>query len=866
MTVELPQLGDRAHFAANDIEQSIVSRFESRVALVPDRAALSDRGAVLSYAELNQRANRLARRIVERVDQKRHSRVVLFMDKSPDYIVAILAVLKAGHAYVPLDPQFPAARNQHIIGHAGASVLITNSAGIERAKPLVAEGVEIIDMDDATPDQSGENLDLEISPDDMAYIIYTSGSTGQPKGVMQNHRNTLQGCWRRSQLQNVAPHDRMTLLYSCSVMGSVYCIFGALLNGASLSLYDLPRDGLAHLGDWLRNERISIYHSIASLFRQFAADYRGEVNDFDVRMVIFGGESVRVSDVEDARRMFGHGCEFYTGLGSTETGTTRHFHIGPDTKLEGPVLPIGYPVDDMDVTLLDEYGERVAVGQVGEIVVQSRFLALGYWNDAEATRLAFGPEDDQTARRLYRTGDMGCMDESGLLMHRGRKDAQVTIRGYRVEIGEVEAALLDHPDVFQVAVTTSHDAAGDQKLVAYVVLQKFVEIDASSIRAVLGQRLPSHMVPTTFVPLPELPLTPNGKIDRLRLPVPEVEKMENFRNVLPVNQVEHRLISIFEEVLQTSGITRHDNFFDLGGHSLSALSVITSVNRRFGVDVPPIILFSYPTIEELARVLSDLAGGVRLPSMTGAASLDPAAAGRVDELIASVKALATRTQTVAPESCPKMRESWICKQFLARLYAYHRRSVRRVLTTLILKLERGKTFSVTMRRLFAKYHEIEIGDFTAVVFDDRPLRPTTRIGRYCSIYSTAVFQNADHPRNTMATHGLFYAPGYGFTPGYDLDRKQIEIGNDVWIGNGAKILYPTQTIGDGAVIGAGAVVIEDVPPYAVVGGHPAQVIRYRFSEETIAKLLEARWWDYSLEELSSVRETFMTPLEGNQIR
>lgn len=200
------------------------------------------------------------------------------------------------------------------------------------------------------------------------------------------------------------------------------------------------------------------------------------------------------------------------------------------------------------------------------------------------------------------------------------------------------------------------------------------------------------------------------------------------------------------------------------------------------------------------------------------------------------------------------------------MYPRCRRSIQNLLKKLILKLEGGSAFTITMRKLFKESYDIEIGDFTSVYFDVDHLRRTTRIGKYCSIFRTSLIQNADHPRNTLSTHAMFYHKKYGFTEGYELERVQVEIGNDVWIGADAKILYPTRKIGDGAVIASGSVVVGDVPPYAIVGGYPAQVIRYRFSRETIEKLLEVKWWEYSPEELQSARDEFATPLEGDRIR
>ncbi len=864
MTVTSAISGRVAALTKVDIERTIAERFESQVTLHPVRTAISDGARALTYAELNSLANRMAHVIATRIGAA-PSRVVVYMEKGSDCIAAILAVLKAGHAYVPVDPQFPRSRNETIVSDSEASLLVTNSDGLADAKLLATGRVPVVNVDDVAAEAPDGNLEIAVSPDALAYIIYTSGSTGKPKGVMQSHRNVLHGCWRRSVLQRVSPEDRMTLFYSCSVMGSVYCIFGALLNGASLHPYDLSKDGLDRLAGWLRDQRITIYHSVASVFRQLSSIDSMSAARFDVRLVIFGGEAVRVSDVEQARRIFSRDCVFYTGLGSTETGTTRYFPIGPDTSLDGTVVPLGFPVEDMDIVLLDEHGAPVTCGQVGEIAVQSAYLALGYWNDDLATSRAFRAIGEGEARRQYRTGDLGCLHESGLLEHRGRKDFQVKIRGFRVETGEIEAALLAHPGVNQAVVIARNDAVGDKQLVAYTVPEESSKL-AAALRSLLRESLPEYMVPSRYVSLGSLPLTPNGKVDRNQLPAPEESAAPIEEGSVAGSEIEERLIMIFEEVLKSRVTSRDDSFFDLGGHSLSALGVVTSINRRFDVDLPPIVLFSYPRIKDLAAVLADwMEGRFALPKLASPA-LDAQGTARVDFILSAVKSMLKERSARASDPCPKMQESWLCKHILSRLYAYHRRSVRLVLTRLILKLEGGKTFSVTMRNLFAKYHQIEIGDFTAVIFDDRPLRPKTKIGRYCSIYPTAVFQNADHPRNTMATHALFYARGYGFTPGYELDRKQIEIGNDVWIGNGAKILYPTEKVGDGAVIAAGAIVIEDVPPYAIVGGHPAQVIRYRFSEETIAKMLEIRWWDFSLEELQSVRDEFMKPLEGDRIR
>jgi acetyltransferase-like isoleucine patch superfamily enzyme len=272
-----------------------------------------------------------------------------------------------------------------------------------------------------------------------------------------------------------------------------------------------------------------------------------------------------------------------------------------------------------------------------------------------------------------------------------------------------------------------------------------------------------------------------------------------------------------------------------------------------------------PTAEKLVAAISAARGGTEVKSSFEARKLSPQETLQVDTILEAVRNAAA-TQNPPAYDFPGMRESLVAKYLLAPVYARSRRSLRELIKKLILKLEGGSAFTVTLRRLFKSVHDIEIGDFTSCSFDAARLRRTTKIGKFCSVHGTSLFQNADHPRNTLATHGIFYHSHFKFTTGYELERVQIEVGNDVWIGDGAKILYPTRKIGDGAIVAAGAVVIEDVPPYAIVAGYPAQVVRYRFSRETIAKLLELKWWERPIEELHRARGAFMKPVEGDRIR
>jgi nonribosomal peptide synthetase DhbF len=604
-------------FPLAEIEQSVAARFETQVARNPDRLAVSDDVLSLSYDGLNRLANRIAR-----VLPSEAGRVVVCIETGSQCIAAIIGVLKAGHAYVPVDPAFPESRNAYIVEDVQAGVIVTNTRNLATATALARGAAKVIDIDALAPDIADHNLGRDISPDALAYIIYTSGSTGKPKGVMQNQRNTLHGWMRRTRLQRVTATDRMTLFYSCSVMGSVYCIFGSLLNGAALFPYDFREKGVDDLAGWLQSRKITVYHSVASVFRQFATNYQGPSTGFSVRLVTFGGERVLTADVELARGVFSRNVEFYTGLGSTETGTVRYFYIGPETVLKDATVPIGYPVDGMDVVLLDDAGKPVGPGHVGEITIRSRYLALGYWNNPEATTKVFGTVPGDAALRVYHTGDMGELRADGLLQHRGRKDFQVKIRGFRVEVGEVETALLEYPGIREVVVM-AREIGAETHLVAYLVAGADVEISVRQLRQRLQKRVPYYMVPTIYVRLDAIPRTPNNKVDRLRLPepTPETSLLDDVC-VEPVDDLERDLLAIGADLLRVTGIGTNHNFFDLGGHSLSATQLVARVQRRFGVKLGMRHIFEaadFKAIAELIRASDPAATSAEMISLKPAA-------------------------------------------------------------------------------------------------------------------------------------------------------------------------------------------------------------------------------------------------------
>lgn len=588
-------------FQLSDTEQSIASRFEQIVAEQPTRTALLDGNLELSYDELNQQANHIAHKIHHNTEPSNNHRICIYLDKSAQYVASILAVLKSGICYVPLDPTFPIERTHYILKDVSPSLIITERKYLSIFENDYAT-LCVEEVDTALP---SDNPNHQTSPDGLAYIIYTSGSTGTPKGVVQNNRNALHGCMRRTHLQNISIDDRLTQLYSFSVMGSTYCMFGALLNGASLHLYDIRRDGLLNLSTWLEKQQITIYHSVASVFRTFARLITPSNDKFVVRMVIFGGEKVLRSDVELARRVFSKNIDFFTGLGSTETGTIRHFPINPNTELTSKIVPIGFPIEGVTIELRNENDHLVEEGEIGEIVVCSQYIALGYWNDQETTEKVFGVHSDSPQLRTYKTGDLAQCSGNSLLIHKGRRDFQVKIRGFRVELSEIESALLNHSDI-QDAVVTANVVGTDTQLFAYLHLKLNHNLTTQKLRAFLETELPQHMLPSQFIELNSIPKTANGKVDRKQLPAPQANLLLPSEAKIPAStSTETTLIAITQTLLGQSNLGINDNFFECGGDSLKATQLIAHIKEVFNVAPLMKDIFSAKNFRELALQIQE---------------------------------------------------------------------------------------------------------------------------------------------------------------------------------------------------------------------------------------------------------------------
>lgn len=590
-------------FPREAIEQSIPARFEQQVAAYPERLAVKSRGHALTYSALDRLANHLGHAILAERGH-REEPVALLCAQGAVLVAAILGILKAGKFYVPLDPSHPAARLDGVLAEARVPLVVTDSPNSALAARLAESGPGLIDLDRLETDRPVDRPALALQPDRLAYLFYTSGSTGRPKGVVDNHRNVLHNVMRYTNALGIGADDRLSLLQSAAFSGSVSSLFCALLNGAAIFPYDVHGEGLGpSLAAWVVSERLSMYHSVPAIFRSWLT---GDTRFPDLRVIRLEGDAASRLDVELYRRHFGPTCVLANGLGATETGLSCQFVMSPDTPLPGDVVPIGFPLPDMDVQLIDEAGEPVGPGKVGEIAVTSRYLAVGYWNAPELTLTAFTPSRAGDGARTYRTGDLGRRQPDGRIEYLGRKDFRVKIRGHRVDVAEVENTLVALEGIREAVVTTREERPGEARLVAYVVpaLGAPLPLELGAIRAALARRVPDYMIPTALVTLGSLPLNANGKVDRLALPAPApVRPGTAASHVAPRNALERGLAELWEELLGVRGIGVRDGFFDLGGDSFLAATLATRVQARFHRHLAQAVLAEAPTIEKLATAI-----------------------------------------------------------------------------------------------------------------------------------------------------------------------------------------------------------------------------------------------------------------------
>lgn len=601
----------KSHFEPTS--QNIVHLFEAQVEKTPDAIAIvlarlgeSHPAAQLTYRQLNRRANRLAHRLQE-MGVRREVFVGVCLDRSPDMVVALLAVLKAGGACVPLDPAYPPERLGFMIQDAHATVILTHQHFVSQLNAVHHARIVVLDSQDSPKAGNEKNLAITFDPSSAAYVIYTSGSTGIPKGVVIPHKAIANHSVDCRRVYGLNPRDRVLQFSSFNFDASFEQILPALISGASLVLRDNEVWNTREFADKLRDFQLTVADIPTAYWHQLATEWAAHpeaVPAHALRLVIVGGEALSPEKLALWHRSPMAQVRLINAYGPTETTiTATSFEVPPRDETTGDlvVLPIGRPRGDRKVFVLDRFGTPTPIGLPGELYIGGSMLARGYHNRNELTTSRFVPDpfSDESEARLYRTGDLVRFLEDGNLEFLGRMDDQVKIRGFRIELGEIESCLNRHPNVRDAIVVTRPDQTGEIRLVAYVTAPVHPP-EARELRQHLKKHLPEYMVPTSFVVLEQWPLMPNGKVDRRALPQP-AEELPPQTIKGPESPLELQLKLLFERILKRAPIGVDVSFFELGGDSLQALELLVEIEKSTGRQLPLGTLYQSSTVETLAR-------------------------------------------------------------------------------------------------------------------------------------------------------------------------------------------------------------------------------------------------------------------------
>ena len=557
----------------------------------------------LSYLELNQRANQMAG-YLRRRGAGPEVRIGLCMERSLEMIVAVMGILKAGGVYVALDTNSPRERLRAMLDESRAHLVLTQQC-LRDLLPETAPA-EIVCVDEqwrSIAGESAENLSGAFSGEHLAYVSYTSGSTGRPKGVSVPHQAVVR-LVKNNDCALLGEDETILQLAPLAFDASTLEIWGSLLNGGRLVVMEPGPQPAEEIGRALLDHRVTTLWLTAGLFQVMVDEQLDKLKQ--TRQLLAGGDVLSVAHVNRYLAAIGEGGALINGYGPTENTTFTCCHRMVKGEAVKGAVPIGRPIANTQVYVLDEEMHPAPVGVAGELYIGGDGLARGYEHDPELTAERFVPHPfGKKGERLYRSGDEVVYRADGVLRFIGRKDRQVKVRGYRVEPGEIESALMQHDGVREAVVAAQGRENGDKSLVAYVVMQPGRKFSSSDLQSHLKIKLPDYMNPASFIPLEKLPLTANGKIDYQSLPAPGVSASSHAM-VLPRTPLEHAIAEIWTQVFAMQKVGVHDNFFQLGGHSLLALQISSRVKTTLGVTLPLRNIFEGPTVAELARAVEKL--------------------------------------------------------------------------------------------------------------------------------------------------------------------------------------------------------------------------------------------------------------------
>jgi amino acid adenylation domain-containing protein len=578
--------------------------FEQQVEQRPQATALRFRDRQMTYEQLNRRANQVAHRL-RKLGVGPEVMVGALLERSLEMVVGLLGILKAGAAFVPLDANYPAERLAFMASDTKSPAMLVQSSVIQKMVEQTWSAATLVRLDADAEDldsESGDNPAHVNTAESLAYVMYTSGSTGRPKGVMVNHRAVVR-LVKNTRFVDLSEQEVFLQFSPISFDASTLEIWAPLLNGGCLAIMPPEIQSLEEIGAAIRKYGVTSMWLTAGLFNVMVEQRLDDLRP--LRQLLVGGDVLSPAHIRKALDRL-PGCRLINGYGPTEGTTFSCCHTITRADAQGASIPIGKPISNTKVYLLDATHQPVPLGEAGELCVGGDGLARGYLNQPELTAEKFVPDpfSDEPGSFIYRTGDLARYRNDGTIEFLGRVDDQVKISGFRIELGEIETVLMEHSSVQSAVVVARQDTAGEKKLVAYVVLRR-PDDDRGELRAFLQKKLPAYMVPCEFVALNSLPLSPNGKVDRGALPAPEtMQRKVGEAAVSPQTDLEQKIAGIWRRVLCLEEVSINDNFFDLGGDSLQLLDAHAELQKMVSSNLTVTDLFEYTTISALAMYLA----------------------------------------------------------------------------------------------------------------------------------------------------------------------------------------------------------------------------------------------------------------------
>ncbi|BET97552.1 non-ribosomal peptide synthetase [Xenorhabdus taiwanensis] len=591
-------------------QHALIHQFvEQQAARNPTAIALLYGNTQLSYMALNQRANQLAHALVA-AGIHPDDRVAICMERSLDMVISLLGILKAGAAYVPLDPEYPTDRLAYILADSEPVVLLTHH-GLQEQLPVTEIPVWFLDNPTVQANiacQNDDNLEasyLGLTSRHLAYVLYTSGSTGLPKGVMNEHRSVVNRLLWAQDTYQLTPQDRVLQKTPFSFDVSVWEFFLPLMSGAQLVMARPGGHKEPHyLLEEIENRHITTIHFVPSMLQSFL-HYIPAGRCLSLRQILCSGEALPYALQQHCLSHLSH-SELHNLYGPTEAAIDVTAWQCVQDRYIGQV-PIGHPIANIQIYILDTHGEPVPIGMAGEIYIGGVGVARGYLNLPELTAERFinDPFNTDPAARLYKTGDLGRWLPDGSITYLGRNDFQVKIRGLRIELGEIETRLTQCAGIREAVVVARENGTNDKRLVAYLIPNQDSIPSISQLREQLSRNLADYMIPSAFVVMEAFPLSPNGKLDRKALPAPDHVAMSSREYAAPEGETEEQLAAIWQALLGLDRVSRYDNFFELGGHSLLVLQLQSQIKQTFDVELSLHQLFSHPTLCQLEECIID---------------------------------------------------------------------------------------------------------------------------------------------------------------------------------------------------------------------------------------------------------------------